>query len=100
MTIRMEDRVRRAEHQVSSKLGEEIAILNLKSSLYFGLENTGAVIWEAISQPKQVAEICEAVTSQFDVSEERCQLDVIQLLEELAKAELIVIESYEASSLP
>jgi hypothetical protein len=93
VTISLSTRVKKSAHQVSSKLDGDIAILNLKSTLYFGLDNAGAVVWEFISEPRQVADICGAVESQFDVGEQQCQADVIELLTELEKAGLIEIEA-------
>ena len=40
--------------QVSADLSGEAAILNLKSSTYFGLNTVGASIWKLIQEPKKV----------------------------------------------
>ena len=44
-----------ASEQVSCPLGEEAAILNLKNSVYYGMNPVGARVWELLKQPKSVA---------------------------------------------
>ena len=44
--------VKRSKHQVSSCLDDEVAILNLESGMYFGLDEVGAFIWEALNEPQ------------------------------------------------
>ena len=91
--IELSTRVKKSPNQVSCNLDGEVAILNLKSSLYFGLDAVGVAVWDKLSEPRQVSQICQVITDQFDVSEQRCQADVIVLLSELNKAGLIEIEA-------
>lgn len=80
--------MRSADH-VSCDLNGEVAILNLKSTLYFGLNQVGGIVWDALSEPKTVADICRAVLDRFDVDEARCHKDVLELLSKLDEAGLI-----------
>jgi len=75
--------VKQSKHQISCNLDDEVAILNLKSTLYFGLDEVGAYIWQALSEPRAVNDLCKAVLDQFDVEEARCNTDVIEFLTEL-----------------
>jgi Coenzyme PQQ synthesis protein D (PqqD) len=81
--------VKQSKHQVFCNLDDEVAILNLKSTLYFGLDEVGAYIWQALSEPRAVNELCKGVLDQFDVEETRCNSDVIKFLTELDHAGLI-----------
>jgi Coenzyme PQQ synthesis protein D (PqqD) len=89
MPIELSTVVKQSKHQVSCNLDDEVAILNLKSTLYFGLDEVGAYIWQALSQPRAVSELCEAVLDQFDVAEARCNNDVIEFLTKLDQVGLI-----------
>ncbi|MEN6553603.1 MAG: PqqD family protein [Methanobacterium sp.] len=72
---------------------DEVVILGLKDSVYYGLNPVGAFIWNTIIQePKTVAEICDAVLEEYDVSEEVCEKDLMELLTELSDKGLIEIE--------
>lgn len=93
MAIDLSTSVKQSVAQVSTSLDEEVVILNLKSSLYFGLEGVAACIWNAIREPANPAEICRQVMDRFDVGEEQCLAEVLDFLEQLAKAGLIETHS-------
>ena len=75
--------------QVSCELGDESAILNTKEGIYYGLDAIGTVIWKLLQTPHSVAEIQAALLEEYEVERERCELDLIALLNELLKAGLI-----------
>ena len=77
--------------QVSCDLSGEAAILNLKSGVYFGLNTIGASIWKLIQEPRTVKEIRDALLEEYDVEPERCEQDLLELLQELSTHELIKI---------
>ena len=72
--------IRRAAHQVSCTLNDEVAILSLRSTLYFGLDEVGACVWQALEEPNRVDALCKAVASHFEVSEAACEADVLVCL--------------------
>jgi len=77
--------------QVSADLSGEAAILNLKTSTYFGLNAVGSSIWKLIQEPKTVKEIRDAILEEFDVEPDRCEHDVLELLQALSTHGLIEI---------
>ena len=82
-----------SSEQISSDLGEEAVILNLKSGVYHGLNEVGATIWKLITEPKTIKEIEQKLLQEYDVEPEQCQSDLIALLSDLLAAELIVIKN-------
>ncbi len=76
-------------NQVSTDLGNEIAILNLDSGVYYGLNEVGACVWNLMVEPKTVEEIHQSILSQYDVTPETLYNDLIELLNQLADAGLI-----------
>ena len=80
---------RRSTEQVSCNLDEEVAILDLEKSRYFGLAGVGAHIWLALEQPCSVGEICASVVDHFDVAPEACRDDVIKFLADLQEVGLV-----------
>ena len=91
MKIELATIVKQSKEQVSCNLNGEIAILNLKSTLYFGLDEVGACVWEAISEPRKVSDVCKRVLERFDVGEEQCQADVLEFVGRLDQSGLIEI---------
>jgi hypothetical protein len=96
LTITMDTMVVASPQQVSADLSGEVAILNLDSGVYYGLNVVGAFIWNLIQEPTRVREIYEAVLGEFDVDHEQCQNDVDRLLRKLADESLIEIENENA----
>ena len=80
-----------ANDQVSSDLGGEVAILHLKAGIYYGLETVGARIWSLIQEPRSVGEIRDILVSEYEVEPDRCESDLIALLQGLADEGLIEV---------
>ncbi len=81
-----------AGNQVSSDLGGEAVILDLKSGVYHGLNEVGARIWDLIQQPKAVKNIKQMLLQEYEVEPERCDRDLMALLQELKAAGLIEVK--------
>src|SRR5829696_3968827 len=88
-TVPFSSSVVAAEGQVFSDLGDEIAILDLKSGTYYGLNAVGARIWSLIQEPRTVEEIYAIIISEYEVEPHRCKHDLVTLLQDLAEQELI-----------
>ena len=58
--------------QVSCDLAGEAVILNQKDSVYYGLNEVGAFIWNLIKEPKKVSEIINAILEEYDIEKTAC----------------------------
>jgi hypothetical protein len=85
-----------AKEQVSCPLGEESAILNLKNSVYYGLDSVGARVWTLLQQPRSVSELRDTLLSEYDVEARRCEQDLLALLEIMRSEGLIEVRSVSA----
>jgi hypothetical protein len=79
--------------QVTSDVAGEAVILHMRSGRYYGLAQVGARIWHLISEPKRVSEIRDAIVQEYDVAVDRCERDVVTLLEEMAEQGLVEVRS-------
>ncbi|KAA3448975.1 PqqD family protein [Mesorhizobium sp. SARCC-RB16n] len=77
---------------VACEFGEGLALLNLRSNIYYSLNGVGAFIWELIQEPKPIADIRSAVLARYNVDAERCKADVDALLKGLAETGLARLE--------
>jgi hypothetical protein len=82
--------------QVSCALGEESAILNLKNSVYYGLNPVGARVWNLVQQPRSVADLRDTITAEYEVETRRCEQELLQLLESMHSEGLIEVRSASA----
>jgi hypothetical protein len=78
--------------QVSSDLKGEVAILDLKAGVYYGLDDVGARIWHLLQEPKTVDQIRDVLLQEYEVEADRCERDLLTLLQRLADEGLIEVE--------
>jgi hypothetical protein len=86
-----ESRIGVSANQISCDLAGEAAILNLKNSVYYGLDPVGASLWSLIQEPRSLAEIREALLGIYDVDSPQLESDLQSLLMELSEQGLIDI---------
>ena len=79
--------------QVSCALGDEAAILNLKNTVYYGLNPVGARVWNLLQQPMTIGQLRDALVDEYDVDVVRCESDLLELLEKMRGEGLIQVRS-------
>jgi hypothetical protein len=84
------------KEQVSCPLGEESAILNLKNSVYYGLDPVGARVWTLLQKPRSVGELRDTLLSEYEVEAGRCEQDLLALLESMRREGLIEVRAVSA----
>jgi hypothetical protein len=89
--ISINSTVKVTKDHVASDLGGEVAILNLKNGVYYGLDSVGARVWELIQEPKTVNEIQDSILAEYDVESERCKQDLLSLFTRMAAEGLIEV---------
>jgi len=83
--------------QVSCPLGDESAILNLKNSVYYGVNPVAASVWKMLAQPRRIGELRDALVEEYEVDRERCEQDLMALLSKMRDEGLIDIQSAVAN---
>ena len=84
---------RKTARQVSCPINEEVAILDLERSLYFGLQGVAVQVWEALDQPASAAQLRDLIASRFDVTAAQCEADILDLLADLQAEGLVEVAS-------
>jgi hypothetical protein len=69
-----------------------VVVLNLESGTYHGLEAVGARIWELIQTPMSVEKVRDTILSEYDAEPERCERELLELLRELHRHQLLEIQ--------
>ena len=90
-TVSQRSTVVASKDQISSDLGGEKAILDLKAGMYYGLDGVGARVWDLIQEPRNVGDIRDFLLDEYDVAPERCERDLLALLQRLADEGLIEV---------
>ena len=77
------------DHVLFRELDGEAVLLDLEGEMYFGLDEVGTRLWQALSDSGTVEAALESVLEEFHVSREVLERDVAALLEELVSRGLI-----------
>jgi len=86
-----------AERQVQADLGTEIAMLHLDSGVFYGLDKIGTRIFSMLDGKATVSNIVDQLVDHFEVAHEECARDVLELLEQMRAAGLVVVVGDEAA---
>lgn len=74
---------------VSADVQGETVVLHRGEGVYYGLNATGAVLWQALQSARTVNELTSLVVAQFDVAEDHARRDVEHLVNELIEKRLV-----------
>lgn len=91
MHLQMTSRVSASPDVMARAIGDETVLLHLSHGSYFGLDAVGTRIWQLIGTPVTLAELRDALTSEFDVSAQQMEADLLELMGELQQRQLIVL---------
>lgn len=89
-------KIRSSKDVLVTRLGDEVAILDLRSERYFGLDPVGTNIWEALTTASSVGAAVDALLAVYDVDRPTLMRDVVNLVTRLKDRGLLEV-SDEAS---
>jgi hypothetical protein len=83
--------ISRSKEIVFNKLDDEIMMMSIKNSEYYGLDNIASRVWEILANPSTLSQIVKTLMEEFEVSEESCYTDITEFLKALDEKNLIEI---------
>lgn len=89
--IQSETRVVRVPQQTSGQVDGQVVLLSLQSGHYYGMNEHGSRIWELIEQPIPVSEIVDRLLTEFDVTRDQCESEVLSFLNALRVDQLVQV---------
>jgi Coenzyme PQQ synthesis protein D (PqqD) len=91
--LSVKSRVRISDDVLFQELQEEAVLLNLKTGVYFGLDKVGSRIWQHLKEQEMLSKVVEAMLLEYDVTEERCRQDLLNLIEKMEAQGLVSVSS-------
>ena len=85
-------RVRPARDVVFRELGGEMVLLNLKSGVYYGLNETGTQMWSLLVELKDPGRVVEALEREYAADRAQLEGDLRALLGALRAKGLIELD--------
>lgn len=77
------------EGYIASNMDGEKVMMSIKNSKYYNLGEIGGAIWDAAVRPITVSDLVNRLLSEYEVTREQCEKQVIAFLEKLQKEGLI-----------
>ena len=74
---------------MARQVGDETVILDLASGTYYGLDPVGARIWQLMTEGQTLAQVCETMLAEYEVTREAIECDVLALVQTLADKQLV-----------
>ena len=87
--MNLSDKVTVPQQVMARTVGDETVILDLASGTYFGLDPVGARIWELLGEGKTIAEVCDQMLEEYEVTRDEVERDTLSLADNLAAHGLI-----------
>ena len=69
----------------------EMVLLDMESENYFGLDEVGTAIWQAMQEHGNLQEIFDALLEQYDVEAEVLEKDLSEFVDQLVKSGLVEV---------
>jgi len=69
----------------------EAVILSLKNGAYYGLDEIGTRLWNHLIDSHSIADACNRIRGEYDVSAEELDKDMREFLERLLELRLVEI---------
>lgn len=82
----------RSTSVIDSEIDNEVVMMSLQAGQYFGLDQIGARIWQLLSAERTIAELCEQLASEYDVTREQCENDVLAFVNELLANDILTVK--------
>lgn len=76
---------------IQSSVGDEVVMLDVESGYYFGLNSVASVIWDMMKEKIELNTLVENLIKEFDVDKATCELDTLELLQEMKGKKIIRI---------
>lgn len=87
--MNLQTRVKRTDKVLSTPVADELVMFEPDDGKYYGLNEIATAIWEKLEKEMTVEQLCDTLTSEFDVSTEQCRKDVLDFLPQLIDKGLV-----------
>jgi hypothetical protein len=88
----LHQRLRPRDEEVAAKVidGEAI-IINLANGIYYSMDKVGGLIWDMVQSGQSLEKIIQGVTERYDVARDKAESDLLELVEEMLRENLVAI---------
>jgi len=90
--MNLNQKVTFAETVFAQEVDGEMVLLDMESENYFGLDEVGTAIWQAMQEKETLKEVLDVLLEQYEVEEEMLENDLSDFLGKLVESGLVKVE--------
>lgn len=75
--------VQRSTDLVHAEVDGEVTMMSVETGRYYGLTTVATRIWHLLEGPIRVGELCQRLQTEYRVTRERCEEEVLELLDHM-----------------
>ncbi|HEY9190788.1 MAG TPA: PqqD family protein [Sulfurovum sp.] len=83
-----------ADTVFAQEVDDEMVILDMESENYFGLDEVGTSIWQAMQEHGTLQDVFDALLEQYDVEPEILEKDLSDFVEKLLESGLVEVKAH------
>ena len=84
--------VRRGTGLLEAEVGGELVGLNVEQGTCYGFNATATRVWALIEEPKLFSDLRDTLMGEYEVDEDTCGRELMDLLKDLEKDGLVILE--------
>ncbi len=90
--MNLNQKIRFADTVFAQEVDGEMVLLDMESENYFGLDEVGTAIWQAMQEYGTLQEVFNAMLEQYDVEKEVLEKDLSDFVEKLLESGLVEVK--------
>ena len=90
--MNLNQKVTFAETVFAQEVDGEMVLLDMESENYFGLDEVGTAIWQAMQEKETLKEVLDALLEQYEVETEMLENDLSDFVGKLVESGLVKVE--------
>jgi ornithine carbamoyltransferase len=81
-----------ADTVFAQKVDGEMVLLDMNSENYFGLDEVGTAIWQAMQEKETLKEVLGVLLEQYEVESEVLEKDLLSFVDQLVQSGLVEVK--------
>ena len=98
VTVALTSLVSRNEALVFTDLDDTIVMMDVDEGKYYELDQIGARLWTLLETGRSAADLCDALSAEFDVDPDTCRRDTLEFLQTAETMRIVHIQPAQPSS--
>ena len=90
--MNLDQKVTFAETVFAQEVDGEMVLLDMESENYFGLDEVGTAIWQAMQDKETLQAVLEVLLDQYEVEAEMLENDLVDFVGKLVESGLVKVE--------